>query len=77
MTDPWNLGEREAQILSLVRDGGSNKEAARSLGLSIRTIETYLLRAYSKMKVANRVQAAVAYDRWSRKANQAQEVPRG
>lgn len=68
MANPWNLGERENDMVARLTATGCNKEIARALNVSVRTVDKHLVRAYSKMKVSNRVQAAVAYDRWTRQA---------
>ncbi len=57
--DGWDrLTPREKQILSLLRDGFSNKEIARRLVLSVRTVEMHLYNSYSKLNVHSRLEAA-------------------
>jgi two-component system, NarL family, nitrate/nitrite response regulator NarL len=52
---------RERQVVLLIADGLSNKEAARRLGLSEGTIKIYLYNIYRKLHVNNRTAlAAVA-----------------
>lgn len=51
------LSPRECEILALLASGRSNKELARSLGISPNTIKTHVARVYGKLEVANRVQA--------------------
>jgi DNA-binding CsgD family transcriptional regulator len=51
------LSPRECEILALLASGRSNKEMARSLGISPNTIKTHVGRVYEKLDVANRVQA--------------------
>jgi len=41
MTDNNDLSEREQEILKLVATGASNKEIARHLGISVRTVESH------------------------------------
>jgi DNA-binding NarL/FixJ family response regulator len=53
------LSDRELEILKLIADGASNKEAARQLFLSEATIKTHLLHLYAKLGVNDRA-AAVA-----------------
>jgi DNA-binding NarL/FixJ family response regulator len=48
--------EREASLLAAA--GRSNKDIAQELYLSVRTVETYLQRAYNKLGVSNRAQLA-------------------
>jgi DNA-binding NarL/FixJ family response regulator len=51
------LTERELEILRLVGDGLSVKQAASRLRLSPRTVETHLSKLYRKLGARNRVQA--------------------
>lgn len=53
------LSEREIEILRLVAKGHDNREIARQLALSDKTIRNHLSRIYQKLKVANRTQAVV------------------
>lgn len=48
--------ERHAALLAA--DGRSNKEIARELQLSVRTVETYLYRVYEKLGISGRDQLA-------------------
>jgi DNA-binding CsgD family transcriptional regulator len=64
MTDPWNLSLREHRSLDELISHGCNKTAAKHMGVSVRTLELYLYKAYRKMDVVNRLQAVLAYDRW-------------
>jgi len=52
-----NLTPRELEVLCLVASGMSNQEIARSLTLSIRTVERHVENTYSKLRVKSRVQA--------------------
>jgi len=45
-----SLTERENQVLSLVVDGLSNKEAAHRLGISFRTVEIHRAKVMAKMR---------------------------
>jgi len=51
------LSEREIHVLSLVRDGASNKEVAESLGIGVRTVESHLSHAMAKLGARSRTQA--------------------
>lgn len=53
------LTDREHEILTQVADGRGNAAIARELGLSIKTVRNYLSRIFSKIKVADRTEAAV------------------
>ncbi len=52
------LTPRERTVLSLLRDGHSNKGIARQLNLSEVTIKSHLSNTFRKLGVHNRVQAA-------------------
>jgi two-component system, NarL family, nitrate/nitrite response regulator NarL len=56
---PFNLTPREEQVLSILKDGHSNKEIGRRLDLSEKTIKHHLTRILQKLKVRNRVEAAL------------------
>ncbi len=61
-----SLTKREEQILRLVTAGKSNKEIAIALDLQEKTIKHHMTSVLSKLKVRNRVEAAVlARDFWS------------
>lgn len=49
------LSDREAEVLRLVATGYVNKEVAARLGLSVKTVETYKLRAMEKLHFRSRV----------------------
>lgn len=46
----YGLTQREVEVLSLLADGFSNKEVARRLDLSVRTVETHRLNIRKKTK---------------------------
>lgn len=54
-----SLTERERQVLSLVAEGLSNGEVGQRLFLSPETVKEHVSRILGKMRVANRIQAAV------------------
>lgn len=59
-TDPiTDLTSREADVLTLVCEGLSNKQIAQNLYLSVRTVENHLGNIYSKLGVSSRTEAAV------------------
>jgi len=61
-----DLTRREEQILRLVSKGKSNKEVAIELDLQEKTIKHHMTSILQKLKVRNRVEAAVlARDVWS------------
>ena len=51
--------ERELEVLKLAAKGMSNKDIARYLNLSIRTIQAHLSTVFSKMQVGSRTEAVV------------------
>ena len=53
------LSERERQILDLLATGLSNKEIARDLDLSEKTVKHYMTNILQKLQVRNRVEAAL------------------
>ena len=60
--DPWptpELEDRHIEILSLVQDGKSAGEIGTIMGLSGRTIEYHLARAFAILGVHTRIQAVV------------------
>ncbi|WP_041611073.1 response regulator transcription factor [Treponema primitia] len=50
------LTKREAQILTLVKDGLSNKQIAAGLGIKVRTVENILSFVYMKTGVSSRLE---------------------
>jgi two-component system response regulator NreC len=53
--DSDNLSLREKQVLTLLAEGYTNREAAEKLGLSMRSVETYRSRMAEKLGFQNRV----------------------
>jgi LuxR family maltose regulon positive regulatory protein len=51
------LSERELEVLALIAAGGSNREIAARLFISISTVKTHLNNLYRKLGAANRTQA--------------------
>lgn len=51
------LTPREAEILSLVGQGMSNKEIARALGISVHTVKFHLEALFSKLEATSRAEA--------------------
>jgi DNA-binding CsgD family transcriptional regulator len=48
------LTPREAHIVECLRSGATNREIARALGISERTVHKHLEQAYRKLNVTNR-----------------------
>ncbi len=61
-----DLTEREGQVLALLTLGRSNRQIARSLYISERTVAVHLSRIFSKLGVRNRTEAAIAAARLDR-----------
>jgi len=57
------LSPRECEILALLASGQSNKELARTLGISPNTVKTHVARVFEKLDVDRRVQA-IEKARW-------------
>jgi DNA-binding NarL/FixJ family response regulator len=53
------LTEREREVLELVRDGLANKQIARKLGITERTVKAHLTSIFQRLGVADRTQAAL------------------
>jgi DNA-binding NarL/FixJ family response regulator len=57
------LTRREAEVLGLVRSGLANKQIARRLGISERTVKAHLTSVFQRIGVADRTQAALWAER--------------
>ena len=57
-----DLTARELEVLRLVAGGEANKQIARRLGISERTVKSHLTRIFSAIGVSSRTQAAL----WAR-----------
>jgi DNA-binding NarL/FixJ family response regulator len=57
------LTPRESEVLTLVRQGLANKQIARRLGISERTVKAHLTSAFQRIGVADRTQAALWAER--------------
>jgi len=58
-----SLTDRERSILQLVAEGMTNKEIARRLSLSEKTVKHYMTNILQKLQVRNRVEAALLASR--------------
>jgi two-component system nitrate/nitrite response regulator NarL len=61
--DMCDLTSREGEIIALVSRGASNKEVARSLKCTERTIKHHMTNIMRKSNVRNRVEAALMFRR--------------
>jgi DNA-binding NarL/FixJ family response regulator len=58
-----DLTPRESEVLVLVRHGLANKQIARRLGISERTVKAHLTSVFASIGVSDRTQAAVWAER--------------
>jgi HD-GYP domain-containing protein (c-di-GMP phosphodiesterase class II) len=56
---PGGLSDREVEVLRLVARGGTNKDVARELGISHRTVQHHVGHIYTKIGVTSRAGAAL------------------
>lgn len=54
---PVRLTKREVEVITLIAQGHSSREAAEALFVSKRTVDFHLSNIYDKLQVNNRVQA--------------------
>jgi DNA-binding NarL/FixJ family response regulator len=59
-TGPVALTARERSVALLVHQGRSNQQIAKTLNISVKTVEAYLTRLYRKTGCSSRVELAVA-----------------
>ena len=57
------LTPRETEVLALVRAGLANKQIARRLGITERTVKAHLTSAFARIGVSDRTQAALWAER--------------
>jgi two-component system, NarL family, nitrate/nitrite response regulator NarL len=58
-----SLTGRQMDVLRLLREGRSNKEIGRTLGLSEKTVKVHVTALFKALNVANRLQAAAMADK--------------
>jgi DNA-binding CsgD family transcriptional regulator len=63
---PFGLTEREAEVLALLGTGATNRQIARTLFISERTVGVHVSRVLHKLQVTNRAQAAAMAVRGAR-----------
>ena len=54
-----DLTAREREVLDLLAEGASNRQIARALGLSLKTVQNHVSRILDKLQAADRTQAAL------------------
>jgi DNA-binding NarL/FixJ family response regulator len=57
------LSDREREVVGLVADGLANKQIARHLGISERTVKAHLTSVLQRIGVTDRTQAALWAER--------------
>lgn len=68
------LTRREREVLASVAEGISNRDIARKLTISEKTVKTHLTRIFTKLDVRNRVGAAVVFYNNNRKHDAVQDI---
>ena len=58
-----DMTDREREVLGLLRSGLSNKQMARTLGISEKTVKAHLTRVFDAIGVTDRTQAALWAER--------------
>lgn len=56
-----HMSPREAQALAMIAKGMSNPDIAKELGLSVETVKIHVHKAFRRLGVNNRTEAAVLY----------------
>ena len=59
LSQPDDLTAREREVLDLLAEGASNRQIARSLGLSLKTVQNHVSRILDKLQAADRTQAVL------------------
>ena len=60
---PVELTPRETEVLTMVRQGLANKQIARRLGITERTVKAHLSSAFQRIGARDRTQAAIWAER--------------
>jgi DNA-binding NarL/FixJ family response regulator len=53
-----DLTAREREVLDFLADGASNQQIARTLGISLKTVQNHVSRILDKLQAADRIEAA-------------------
>jgi len=59
LTGQDELTAREREVLDLLAEGASNRQIARTLGLSLKTVQNHVSRILDKLQAADRTQAVL------------------
>lgn len=68
--DPWGLTPRQRDVMDALIQSGCNKRVARELGMEIKTVEGHMWQIKRAMGGADRVLAALKWDRFRREGAQ-------
>lgn len=60
------LSPQEERVLALIAEGMTNKEIARDLGLSDKTVKNYVANVFEKLNLSRRAEAAAFFARRTR-----------
>jgi DNA-binding NarL/FixJ family response regulator len=67
MRNPWNLTDRQQEVLSKLTDIGCRKVVAYELGVREQAVCQVLQAAARRMAVRTDMQAVLKFDRWARR----------
>jgi len=59
LTGQEDLTTREREVLDLLAEGSSNRQIARALGVSLKTVQNHVSRILDKLQAADRTQAVL------------------
>jgi DNA-binding NarL/FixJ family response regulator len=57
------LTDRQREVAQLVASGANNKEIARTLNITERTVKAHLTEVFDRLKISDRLQLAVRLNR--------------
>ena len=61
LSQDWSLPPQQQAVFSLVASGKTNKEIAKELNLSEKTVRNYLRIIFDKLNITRRIEAAILY----------------
>lgn len=76
-TSEQQLSEREMEVLSQVARGAANKDIAKSMQLSVRTVDAHLRSIFSKLQATSRTEAVILAVKAGRLRLEEVELTRG
>jgi DNA-binding NarL/FixJ family response regulator len=59
LSQQHDLTAREREVLDLLAEGESNRQIARTLGVSLKTVQNHVSRILDKLQAADRTQAVI------------------